>query len=102
MKYIDAEKLKAEIERLKDTACRRADNRYGREDANTYEAWAGAYEKVLEILDAIPEQPVEGLEEEVKRYYSENFAYITSDQPTLSILTNIARHFAEWGKNNLK
>lgn len=38
------------------------------------------------------------LEEEVKRYYSENFSYITSDQPTLSILTNIARHFAEWMK----
>lgn len=35
--------------------------------------------------------------EEVKRYYSDNFDYISSDQPTLSILTNIARHFAEWG-----
>ena len=37
------------------------------------------------------------LNEEVKRYYSENFAYISSDQPTLSILTNIARHFYELG-----
>lgn len=35
--------------------------------------------------------------EEVNRYYSDNFAYLSSDQPTLSILTNIARHFAEWG-----
>ena len=43
------------------------------------------------------EEPVsDNLEEEVKRYYSENFSYITSDNPTLSILTNIARHFAEW------
>lgn len=38
------------------------------------------------------------LMEEVKRYYSDNFDYISSDQPTLSILTNIARHFAEWQK----
>ena len=54
------------------------------------------------FIDSLPEQPVEGLEEEVKRYYSENFAYISSDQPTLSILTNIARHFAEWGAEHLK
>jgi hypothetical protein len=39
----------------------------------------------------------EELIEEVKRYYSENFEYLSSDQPTLSILTSIARHFAEWG-----
>lgn len=52
------EQIRAEIERMKDTAWRRADNRYGREDANTYEAWAGAYEKVLKILDTIPEQLV--------------------------------------------
>lgn len=51
---------------------------------------------VLSFRYTLPEQPAEGLGEEVKRYYSENFAYITSDQPTLSILTNIARHFAEW------
>lgn len=66
MALIDKEQIRAEIERLKDTAWRRADNRYGREDANTYEAWAGAYEKVLEILDTIPEQSVEGLEEAVE------------------------------------
>lgn len=38
--------------------------------------------------------------EEVKRYYSENFDYISSDQPTLSILTNIARHFYELGQQS--
>lgn len=52
---------------------------------------------LLSFLDTLPEQPAEGLEEEVNRYYSDNFDYISSDQPTLSILTNIARHFAEWG-----
>ena len=40
----------------------------------------------------------EDLIEEVKRYYSDNFEYLSSDQPTLSILTNVARHFAEWQK----
>ena len=44
---------------------------------------------------------VNGLEEEVKRYYSDNFTYISSDQPTLSILTNVARHFAEWQKERM-
>lgn len=48
------------------------------------------------------EQPVcWGLEEEVKRYYSDNFAYLSSDQPTLSILTNVARHFAQWQKEQM-
>ena len=41
------------------------------------------------------------LMEEVKRYYSDNFDYISSDQPTLSILTNVARHFAQWGAEHL-
>ena len=44
---------------------------------------------------------VNDLEEEVKRYYSDNFTYISSDQPTLSILTNIARHFTEWQKERM-
>ncbi len=48
------------------------------------------------------EDPDKSLEEEVKRYYSDNFEYLSSDQPTLSILTNIARHFAKWGAENLK
>ena len=43
----------------------------------------------------------EELIEEVKRYYSDNFEYLSSDQPTLSILTNIARHFAQWQKEQM-
>lgn len=48
-------------------------------------------------LDSL-EPASEDLGQEVKRYYSDNFDYISSDQPTLSILTNIARHFAQWQK----
>lgn len=47
------------------------------------------------------DEPDKSLAEEVKQYYSDNFAYISSNQPTLSILTNIARHFAEWQKEKI-
>lgn len=58
--------------------------------------------KLLSFLSTLEsEKPME-LEEEVKRYYSDNFEYLSSDQPTLSILTNIARHFAKWGAEHLK
>lgn len=61
-------------------------------------------EEVLDFLSTLEsEKPVpKDLAEEVKRYYSDNFDYISSDQPTLSILTNIARHFAQWGAEHLK
>lgn len=34
---------------------------------------------------------------EVKQYYSDNFDLINSDNPTLSIVTHIARYFFELG-----
>jgi hypothetical protein len=59
-------------------------------------------EDLLSFIDSLPEvKPSRDLEEEVKRYYSDNFTYISSDQPTLSILTNVARHFAEWQKEQM-
>ena len=58
--------------------------------------------EVIAFINSLPEEkPSENLEEEVKRYYSDNFTYISSDQPTLSILTNVARHFAEWQKEQM-
>ena len=60
-----------------------------------------AYSAIISFLSTLEsEKPME-LEEEVKRYYSDNFDYISSDQPTLSILTNIARHFTEWQKEQM-
>lgn len=44
------------------------------------------------------EQPMEGLEEELKRYINSDEYINTPENTTLLI----ARHFAEWGKNNLK
>lgn len=61
---------------------------------------------ILSFLDTLeePSCPKESddLKKEVQHYYSDNFDYITSDQPTLSILTNIARHFAQWGAEHLR
>ncbi len=57
------------------------------------------YEGLYQISTTGISKTLDELMEEIKRYYSENFAYITSDQPTLSILTNIARHFYELGLN---
>jgi len=43
----------------------------------------------------------DALMQEVQRYYSENYEYITGNNPTLNILTNIARHFVEWQKEQM-
>ena len=62
-----------------------------------------SYEKVAEEMRReISEKPMnlDELMKEAQRYYSDNFEYLSSDQPTLSILTNIARHFAQWGANH--
>lgn len=55
------------------------------------------------VLDTLPEQPVDGLEEkdfveEVRQYYSNNCTWDALKQPMLSIITRCARHFAEWQK----
>lgn len=100
-KYIDADHLNVELEKhikeIKDAAERFTPNM-----GFFYAKLSGIYD-VMALIDSLQhEQPEVDLEEEVKRYYSDNFAYISSDQPTLSILTNIARHFAEWGAEHLK
>ena len=65
-----------------------------------FAAW-GFYNLHLERCEHYPDNPVCGeLEEEIKRYYSDEYAYITGNQPTLSIVTNIARHFYELGRQS--
>ena len=99
------EKIRAEIERRynyeKEMYCDT------KPDGRPNDGWAeslaimGVLEDLLSFLDTLEEEPDKSLVEEVKRYYSDNFAYISSDQPTLSILTNVARHFAEWQKEQM-
>lgn len=64
-------------------------------------------EELFAILDTLPEQPVEGLEEkdfveEVRQYYSNNCTWDALKQPMLSIITRCARHFAEWGAEHAR
>lgn len=98
--YIDAEQLKAEI-----------DKRYAEyrakmktDDFTYYEGMADALDLFEQFLDTLPEQPVEGLEEEIKRMvydvvYDLDGPAIKGTSEYLSVedVAFIARHFAEWG-----
>ena len=77
--------------------------KYNKSESEVYKVgWRCGLGHIREFIDSLPEvKPSRDLEEEVKRYYSDNFTYISSDQPTLSILTNVARHFAEWQKERM-
>ena len=77
--------------------------KYNKSESEVYKVgWRCGLGHIREFIDSLPEvKPSRDLEEEVKRYYSDNFTYISSDQPTLSILTNVARHFAEWQKEQM-
>lgn len=84
MKYINADKLIAEIERRKNNA------------ETMRERWA--YLGLLDFLDTLPEQPAsEGLEEELDEMWLE----FCEDVDYL-VYASIARHFAEWGAEHLK
>lgn len=97
----DKEKIRAEIERRM--------NKHKYSTALTEMVYAEEDENLLAFIDSLPEEPscpilsddLDKLMKEVQKYYSDNFDYITSDQPTLSILTNIARHFTEWQKRKM-
>ena len=119
------EKIRQEIERRKNIC----EGIFERESDTYYQGKAVAYGELLPFIDSLQQEPIEkdeemealiacdiieatakrvnidkqdkDKEEEVKRYYSDNFTYISSDQPTLSILTNVARHFAEWQKERM-
>lgn len=90
MKYIDADQLKKEIERqkhyLKTSIQSQGD--YGQS------CQIVAYENILHLLDTLPEQPVEGLEEEIERFYRTD-EYRIADTLGRGFET-LARHFAEW------
>lgn len=61
------------------------------------------------VLDSLPEQPVEGLEEEIKRmvydvvYDLDGPAIMgTSEYLSVEDVAFIARHFAEWGAEHAR
>ena len=92
-KYIDASKLKAEIERLKSTN----PSEYNYQNAEGY-TWA--LDDLLSFIDTLSEEPDKSLEEEYKDY--------VENDPVYSKLVNriaglsVARHFAQWGAEHLR
>lgn len=88
-KYIDAEKLIAEIER------RRLSNRY---------TYTEDYEnELLGIITSLQQEQSEAdLEKEIDDYYHANLGLILSQVDTKVIVSEIARHFFELGKNTRK
>lgn len=90
MKYIDADKIRAEI-----------DKRYAEyrakmktDDFTYYEGMADALDLFEQFLDTLEEPVSEDLEKEIDAYYKEwdgNCRYAQT-----------ARHFAKWGAEYLK
>lgn len=94
MALIDKEQICAEIKVQKNAA----EVSYVPGDDNNY--WYGKVvlcDELLAFIDSIPEQPVNGLEEEIARYLRDECS--SDDEPSIS---DIARHFAEWGAEHLK
>lgn len=87
MKYIDAEKLIAEIRKLCSESCISESDDY-------YEY---AKSEIIDIITSLQqEQPEVHLEKEIKNYLATKCA--GDDEPSVS---EIARHFAEWGAIHL-
>lgn len=103
MKYIDAEKLSAEIERqmkFYDEKEMKAwdDSEQGDEDALWYQGHRKMCVKLLAIITSLQqEQPEVDLEKEIKNYLATKCA--GDDEPSVS---EIARHFYELGLNARK
>lgn len=92
-KYIDASKLKAEIERLKSTN----PSEYNYQNAEGY-TWA--LDDLLSFIDTLSEEPDKSLEEEISRTYHDGSVADTDDMNHVTY-ENIARHFAEWQKKQI-
>lgn len=58
-------------------------------------------------VDSLPEQPAEGLDEEIERFCEDmwnslpNFNY-SDGKAVIAVVEKAARHFAEWGAEHLK
>jgi len=125
MKYIDAEKLKAEIERhipqeqgfgdggeeygykcaLKDIKRFIAFLQQEQPESNIPSAGSGAMGTIPPKFKLeVKEQPVEELKElrkEVIKFNQDHFDELHSDMETIDIVHIIARHFAEWGRKQV-
>lgn len=93
MKYIDADRLKAEIERLKIDYLNRS-----------YTFVPKAMQDLLEFLDTLEEPVSDDLEEEIVKV-CDDFVfplYGLDDEFGRELINKIARHFAKWGAEHAK
>lgn len=104
MKYIDADRLKAEIKGFRNIARERVD------DEDTYFlGMAQGYDNSISIIDSLQqEQPKVDLEKEMTAYIERHFHIrydetleVGNDPLTTHDFEEIARHFAEWGAIHL-
>lgn len=91
MKYIDADKIRAEIRRL-----------YSEDsDRHIVRTSLEALSNLMDFLDTLEEPVSEDLEEELERRYEQaKWGYVDGFGETVmdkEQFTRIARHFAEWG-----
>jgi hypothetical protein len=109
MKYIDADLLREKIAEQMESLPRKVGRGAGTITPKGY-GMMEAFQIMRSIIDSLPEQPVEWLEEEIQRYFDgwgeigdgDNIVTKNSDYIGLKDLPNIARHFAEWGAEHLK
>lgn len=97
-KYIDAEKLIAEIERYKKgAAIARFDN--AGENADYFQGKVDLCDDLTHIITSLQqEQPEVDLNKEIDEKWDE----FVSSEGEREDFTNIARHFAEWGATHLR
>jgi hypothetical protein len=97
MKYIDVDQLKAGIERLAklNKECAKVGG-----DKVFLEGITAGYADILSFLKSLPEQSMEGLEDEYVRFVR------TDHHQYQDLIGNggldLARHFAEWGAEHSK
>lgn len=98
-KYIDAEKLKAEIEKRYDNMLERA--KLDSDNANYWNGKAEAYRAIYDHIDSLQqEQPKVDLEKEVTRFVSDD--NILSRLVKYDDALLIASHFYKLGLNARK
>ena len=110
MKYIDAEQIRAEIERLKECSVSAKmewiDEGYN-QNAFAEDCRIASFDKLLAFLDTLPEQPEVDLEKELDQWRHEHFAgerdgHYSGEYLKRSSQLDIARHFYELGLNARK
>lgn len=96
------EQIKAEIERQQKENVNYDENG-GFASYCDHSTWL-ALESMLTFVSGLEEseKSIDGLEEEIKRWWGEEYMKNSEGLPILPVVQGIARHFAKWGAEHLK